>query len=112
MRVRNDWVRNDRVRNDRVRNDRVRSVQVRNDRGLEMIGLEMIGLEMIGLEMIVNRLTLIHFSPVNDFLFWVRTNYTKINEVNVLINIATRCIHFKRYNESVGSLKTTKIIKC
>ena len=41
-------------------------------------------------------------------LCWGRTNKTKTNEINVLINKAIRCIHFKKYNESVSNLKITK----
>ena len=41
-------------------------------------------------------------------LCWGRTNKTKVNEINVLINKALRCIHYKKYNESVSNLKITK----
>ena len=39
-----------------------------------------------------------------------RTNKTRINEVNVLINKALKCIHCKIYDESVRNLKITKRI--
>ena len=47
-------------------------------------------------------------------LCWGRTNKTKIKKVNIPINRAIRCIHFKGYNESVSNLKITKTnqIKC
>ena len=41
-------------------------------------------------------------------LCWDRTNKTKIREINVLINRAIKCIHFKGYNESVSKLKIRK----
>ena len=39
-------------------------------------------------------------------LCWGRTN--KTYEINVLINKAIRCIHYKNYNKSVSNLKITK----
>ena len=41
-------------------------------------------------------------------LCWGRTNKTKIKEINVLINRANRCIHFKGCNERLSKLKITK----
>ena len=41
-------------------------------------------------------------------LFWVRTNRKKINEINVLISKALRCILYKKYNECVSNFKITK----
>ena len=35
----------------------------------------------------------------HGLLCWGRTNKRKINEINVLLNKALRCIHYKKYNE-------------
>ena len=35
------------------------------------------------------------------FLFCGKTKPNKVNKVNVLINRALKCIHYKRYNENV-----------
>ena len=43
-------------------------------------------------------------------LCWGRTNKTRINEVNILIDKALRCFHYKTYDESVRKLKITKRI--
>ena len=47
-----------------------------------------------------------YFFNKKSFLFTV--NLIKVNEINVLINKALRCIHYKKYNESVSNLKLTK----
>ena len=41
-------------------------------------------------------------------LCWGGANKKCINDINVLINRALRCIHFKKYNDSVRELKTQK----
>ena len=46
-------------------------------------------------------------------LCWGRANAGKISEIDKLINRALRCMHFKKWNESIRSIKTTKKnIKC
>ena len=41
-------------------------------------------------------------------LCWGRTNKKKRYEINVLINKALSCIHYKKYNEGVSNLRTRK----
>ena len=41
-------------------------------------------------------------------LCWGRTNKSKINDINRLINRAKRCIHFKNWKENVRKIKITK----
>ena len=41
-------------------------------------------------------------------LWWGRVNKKCINDINVLINRAFRCIHYKKYDASVRELKTQK----
>ena len=43
-------------------------------------------------------------------LCWGRANAGKISEIDKLINRALRCMHFKKWNESIRSIKTTKKI--
>ena len=46
-------------------------------------------------------------------LCWGRANKKCINDINVLINRAIRCIHYMKYDDSVKKLKTEKKnIKC
>ena len=44
----------------------------------------------------------------NGLLCWGRANKECINDINVLINRAFRCIHYKKYDVSVRELKTQK----
>ena len=41
-------------------------------------------------------------------LCWGRANKKNINDINVLINRALRCIQFKKYDDSIEELKTQK----
>ena len=43
-------------------------------------------------------------------LCWGRANKKCINDINVLINRALRCIHYMKYDDSVRKLKTEKKI--
>ena len=43
-------------------------------------------------------------------LCWGRANKKCINDINVLINRALRCIHYKKYDDSVRELKSQKKI--
>ena len=43
-----------------------------------------------------------------DWLCWGRANRKCINDINVLINRALRCIHYKKHDDSVRELKTQK----
>ena len=43
-----------------------------------------------------------------DLLWWGRANKKCITDINVLINRALRCIHYKKYDDSVRKLKTEK----
>ena len=38
----------------------------------------------------------------------INSNKRQLNAINVLLNKALRCIHYKKYNESVRNLKITK----
>ena len=38
-----------------------------------------------------------------------RENKKSINDINGLINRALRCIHYKKYDDSVKDLKTQKV---
>ena len=39
-----------------------------------------------------------------------RANKKRINDINVLINRALRCIHYKKYDDGVTKIKTKKVI--
>ena len=41
-------------------------------------------------------------------LSWGRANIKLINDINVLINRAFRCLHYKKYDDSVRKLKNEK----
>ena len=41
-------------------------------------------------------------------LCWERANRNCINDTNVLVNRALRCIHYKKHDDSVRKLKTEK----
>ena len=41
-------------------------------------------------------------------LCWGSANKKYINDINVTINRALRCIHYKKYDDSLRELKTQK----
>ena len=47
---------------------------------------------------------------IYSLLCWERANKKCINDINVLINRALRCLHYKKYGDSVSKLKTEKKI--
>ena len=46
------------------------------------------------------------------FVVLGRANKTCVYDINVLKNLAFRCIHFRKYDDSVRKLKIEKKIKC